>query len=606
VNFGSAAAFDPLNTTILTVNGDYTGNGGTLAMRTVLGDDASPTDLLVITGTASGNTNVTVENIGGPGALTNNGILLIDVGAVSPNDQFILLGTSADDPNAVDAGAFRYHLIEDGDDWFLRSESIFRPEVPLVTALPGLLAQGNLNILGNLHQRMGDDMNDMQNDDRLWMRVLGGGSVRQNQENIASPQASGSDYGVQAGFDVFQNRNEQGQRNDVGFYAAYLKSRYDITGTTNPAQPASRAGVLRPETKAVGAYWTYKDNANTGFYSDLVFQYSRYGGNGESVSGASARIGGSGLLGSLEVGYGMPMNEHWSIQPQAQIVAQRSNIKDISLPNATVRFDDKLSLASRLGLRLVGDYITDSGRQWKPYARANYWHGFGGKRTTSFENLGESTPVQTQLGYDSLELGAGFTVALTRNVNLYAELDHVFAMGKASRKLSNGLAGSVGIRVLFGAEPPPPVVAAPPPAPLVVEPPAPPPPAPPTRITLSADALFDFDSAQLRPAGRDSLSALVNGLRGMNYEMLILGGHTDRFGTDAYNQSLSERRVNTVRDYLIKNGIPADGVRAVGYGESQPVTTMEQCPPSMSREALIVCLQPDRRVEVEVQNLFNP
>jgi OOP family OmpA-OmpF porin len=125
------------------------------------------------------------------------------------------------------------------------------------------------------------------------------------------------------------------------------------------------------------------------------------------------------------------------------------------------------------------------------------------------------------------------------------------------------------------------------------------PPPQPVRITLSADALFDFDSAQLRPAGRDSLAGLVRDLRGMEYEVLIVSGHTDRIGAEAYNQALSERRANAVRNFLISGGIPANNVRAMGYGESQPVTTPEQCQ-GQRGAALIACLQPDRRVEVEV------
>jgi OOP family OmpA-OmpF porin len=126
------------------------------------------------------------------------------------------------------------------------------------------------------------------------------------------------------------------------------------------------------------------------------------------------------------------------------------------------------------------------------------------------------------------------------------------------------------------------------------------------QLTLSADVLFDFDSAQLRPAGRDELAALVRDLRGMQYEVVIVEGHTDRLGADAYNQSLSERRASTVRAYLIDSGLPATAVRAIGLSESRPVTTLQQCPPDQARSALIACLQPDRRVEVEVSGSRNP
>ncbi|MDR0779865.1 MAG: OmpA family protein, partial [Pseudomonadales bacterium] len=134
--------------------------------------------------------------------------------------------------------------------------------------------------------------------------------------------------------------------------------------------------------------------------------------------------------------------------------------------------------------------------------------------------------------------------------------------------------------------------------------PPPPPPPQPEQITLSADALFDFDKADLRTAGRQSLDVLVEGLRGMRYEVLIVTGHTDRIGSVQYNQALSERRANTVRNYLIANGIPANDIRATGRGKAEPVTTAQQCQ-GQTNAALISCLQPDRRVVVDVSATRN-
>jgi OOP family OmpA-OmpF porin len=190
-------------------------------------------------------------------------------------------------------------------------------------------------------------------------------------------------------------------------------------------------------------------------------------------------------------------------------------------------------------------------------------------------------------------------------------------MGKANSQLSKGIAGSLGIRVLFGnnesAPPPVQAVRPPPTPPVTVAEPLPPPVttpvAPPqpqsVRITLSADALFDFDSAQLRPAGRSSLDTLVQDMSRVQYDVMLISGHTDRLGAAAYNQRLSEHRANAVRDYLIGRGVPANNIRATGYGKSQPVTTPEQCTGPRSPE-LIACLQPDRRVEVEIDGLRQP
>lgn len=119
------------------------------------------------------------------------------------------------------------------------------------------------------------------------------------------------------------------------------------------------------------------------------------------------------------------------------------------------------------------------------------------------------------------------------------------------------------------------------------------------KITLDADALFDFDKDLLRPAGRASLDRLVEGLKTVNPTLISAEGHTDRFGTDAYNQSLSDRRAAAVKAYLVSKGIPSNQVQTAGRGESQPVTKAVDCRGGATQK-VIACLQPDRRVEIEV------
>jgi OOP family OmpA-OmpF porin len=82
---------------------------------------------------------------------------------------------------------------------------------------------------------------------------------------------------------------------------------------------------------------------------------------------------------------------------------------------------------------------------------------------------------------------------------------------------------------------------------------------------------------------------------------ITVTGHTDRLGTDAYNQQLSAARALSIKNYLITQGATADLVSAKSVGESSPVTTAAQCPSSLKPAALIACLQPDRRIEIEFQ-----
>jgi OOP family OmpA-OmpF porin len=119
------------------------------------------------------------------------------------------------------------------------------------------------------------------------------------------------------------------------------------------------------------------------------------------------------------------------------------------------------------------------------------------------------------------------------------------------------------------------------------------------KITLAADALFDFDKATLRPEGKKSLDELAAKAKGINLEVIIAVGHADRIGDDKYNQKLSEKRSASVKDYLVSKGIEANRIYAEGKGEKQPVTG-DKCKGDKKSKALIECLQPDRRVEIEV------
>lgn len=119
------------------------------------------------------------------------------------------------------------------------------------------------------------------------------------------------------------------------------------------------------------------------------------------------------------------------------------------------------------------------------------------------------------------------------------------------------------------------------------------------KFTLAADTLFDFNKASLRPEGIRALDDLLLRIQDITPEVITAVGHADRFGSDEYNQKLSEKRAATVKDYLIGKGIEANRVQTEGKGETQPVTKADQCLGAKSKK-VIECLQPDRRVEIEV------
>lgn len=151
------------------------------------------------------------------------------------------------------------------------------------------------------------------------------------------------------------------------------------------------------------------------------------------------------------------------------------------------------------------------------------------------------------------------------------------------------------------APPPAAAIPAPTPPPAVIA--ALPPPAPAKVLTqkfsFSGDALFAFDKSVLKPEGKVMLDDLVGKLNGVSYDKIVTTGHTDRFGSSTYNQALSERRAHTVKDYLIGKNVQANRIEAAGMGETRPETKATDCTGPRSAK-VIACLQPDRRVDVEM------
>ncbi len=120
------------------------------------------------------------------------------------------------------------------------------------------------------------------------------------------------------------------------------------------------------------------------------------------------------------------------------------------------------------------------------------------------------------------------------------------------------------------------------------------------KITVAADALFDFDKATLRPLGKQKLDEVAAKAAAIKLEVIIAVGHTDRFGSDAYNQKLSDKRAAAVKTYLVSKGIDANKIYTEGKGKKNPVTKPDQCPGKAPTKKVIECLQPDRRVDIEL------
>ncbi|MDM0039020.1 OmpA family protein [Variovorax sp. J22G21] len=127
-------------------------------------------------------------------------------------------------------------------------------------------------------------------------------------------------------------------------------------------------------------------------------------------------------------------------------------------------------------------------------------------------------------------------------------------------------------------------------------------PAPAQKVTLGADGLFRFDGgavSDLLPEGRAKVERLAVEIQrnAKQLQGIVVTGHTDRLGSESYNAALSLARANSVRELLAQNGIDRRLIRTQGMGERQPVA---QCQGTAKTPALVSCLQPNRRVEIEV------
>jgi OOP family OmpA-OmpF porin len=256
-----------------------------------------------------------------------------------------------------------------------------------------------------------------------------------------------------------------------------------------------------------------------------------------------------------------------------------------------------------LNLDLVGilpmtDKLSAFGRVGVTHARTS--DSFRGAGAIS---VSDPNPSKTDTNY---KFGAGLQYAVTENFSLRAEIERYRVNDAVGNKGDIDLA-SIGMVYRFGekstaprAAEPAYVAAAPTPAPAVTAAAAAPAAAP-RKVTLSADSVFDFDQQNLKPDGRQQLDRFASDLKGARYDVITVTGHTDRLGSDAYNTKLSARRAETVKAYLVNSaGIPADRIAAKGVGEAEPVTKADDCKGNKASKGLVACLQPDRRVEVEV------
>lgn len=119
----------------------------------------------------------------------------------------------------------------------------------------------------------------------------------------------------------------------------------------------------------------------------------------------------------------------------------------------------------------------------------------------------------------------------------------------------------------------------------------------PATFNMDEKGQFEFDKYELTAEIKAKLDEIGEKLKDAPYDRLIVHGYTDRIGTEEYNQQLSEKRAWAVAGYLMDKGVPPYKLTVVGRGKAAPLSTPDDCK-GLKRDALIDCLQRDRRVEV--------
>ncbi|HAE1103373.1 TPA_asm: fibronectin-binding autotransporter adhesin ShdA [Salmonella enterica subsp. enterica serovar Kisangani] len=426
INMGTmtsgSSSSTPGNT--LYVDGNYTGNGGSLYLNTVLGDDDSATDKLVITGDASGTTDLYINGIG-DGAQTTNDIEVVDVGGVSTSDAFVL-------KNEVNAGLYTYRLYwnESDNDWYLASKAqsddddsggddtpsdggddggnvtppddggdggnvtppddggdggdVTPPDdggdvAPQYRADIGAY-MGNQWMARNLQMQTLYDREGSQYrnaDGSVWARFKAG---KAESEAVSGNIDMDSNYSqFQLGGDILAWGNGQ-QSVTVGVMASYINADTDSTGNrgADGSQFTSSANV---DGYNLGVYATWFADAQThsGAYVDSWYQYGFYNNSVESGDAGSESYDSTANAVSLETGYrydiALSNGNTVSLTPQAQVVWQNYSADSVK-DNYGTRIDgqDGDSWTTRLGLRVDGKLYKGSRTVIQPFAEANWLH----------------------------------------------------------------------------------------------------------------------------------------------------------------------------------------------------------------------------------------
>ena len=461
-NKGSIASSGTTPGNTLTINGNYTGNGGNLTLNTYLGDDSSPTDELIVAGDVDGKTTLYINQAGGEGAFTDQGIEIVNVGGTSTDDAFSL-------GNRVLIGPYEYRLYEDNENWYLRSQaeapddggditpvdpdddgsdvtpvdpddggSDGKPSNPQYRADIGAYL-GNQWLARELQMQTLFDREDSQyrsHEGDLWLRVKGG--------NTDSTAADGnvdmdSDYvRFQLGGDIATWNNGQ-QSLTLGLMGSYINGSTDSTGNRGAdGSQFSATGDIDGYNLGVYATWYADAMRHRGWYVDSWYQYGFYDNSVENGDAGTTHYDSTANALSLESGYRYTMdfasNQSLSLIPQLQVVWQSYKADSVQAHNTRIDGQNSENWTTRLGLRVEGSSPTTNAIL-QPFAEVNWLH-MTDDMAVSFDN----SAVNLDLPADRAEIKLGIQAAINNQWNISAQ-----ATGQKGNNDFSDLSGSVNL-----------------------------------------------------------------------------------------------------------------------------------------------------------------
>lgn len=452
--------------TTLTVNGDYSGNNGTLLLNTVLGGDDSLTDKLIVTGAASGSTNVVVNNNNGSGAQTLEGIEVIKTGS-STTDAFVQSGR-------IVAGAYDYHLQQgnasgaDTNDWYLTSSTTggntgpdtggntgsedhtYRPEAASYTAN---LAAANNMFSTTLHDRLGetrytDALTGEKKVTSMWMRNLG--SHHKFSMSDGQNKTSANRYVLQIGGDIAQWSASGQDRFHVGVMGGYGNQH---SNSHNSLTGYDSRGDIHGYSAGLYGTWYQNDTGNTGLYVDSWALYNWFDNDVQGQGLASESYRSKGFTASVESGYtfhagsyksAYGMTSDFYIQPQVQLTWLGVKANDHTESNGTlVQGVGNDNLQARVGTRfyLKGKSVLDKNtrREFEPFIETNWIYNTR-QYGTRMNGISDDSQGSRNIG----EVKAGVEAKINNRMNLWTTVSRqVGGHGYSNTQ------GAVGLKYMF-------------------------------------------------------------------------------------------------------------------------------------------------------------